>query len=63
MVTLFLHYLLVKKVIVVEGGHCNRGGRQHLLNVARIVTDEEMANMMKVSAHLTQEDQNIPTSK
>lgn len=53
-VTLLLVYLLLKKLVVLVAGHCNTTGRQSLLNEACIVTDEATPDMMKVSAHLTQ---------
>lgn len=61
MVTLLLYYLLLKKVVVMEAGHCNRTGRQSLLNVACVVTDEAMPDMVKVLARITQKNQNILT--
>lgn len=49
-VALLFHYLLLKKVIVIEAGHCgHRGRRQSLLNTM----DDATPTLKKFSVHLT----------
>lgn len=44
-VALLFHDLLLKKVIIIEAGHCDRGRTQRLLNLM----DEAMSQLMKFS--------------
>lgn len=54
-VALLFYNLLLKKVIVIEAGHCDRGRTQCLLNVM----DEAMPPLMKFSVHLNQNEAQI----
>lgn len=56
-VTLLLLYLLLKKVVVVEAGHCEKRkirGCLMWLNTCCILMDEATSSVMKVLVHLIQ---------
>lgn len=57
-VALLFHNLLLKKVIVIEAGHCDRGRVQCLLNVM----DEAMPQLMKFSVHLNKNEVEVTGS-